>query len=218
MDPDTILASLNFIQKVKPKIIMVSGGEPFDSPNCLNILDSLLTLGYSGRQILVTSNGLALQKDSALRDVVAKMGVSVQIVNDDRYYPTKVVIEDPRFTVEYNLPIPLFLAGRALTNNLDCHTFKYSPQCFNLRSLARSKQFIDLASTIHYLEELGKFCIPCIDSDGTFKLGETILCKSIGTVHDDPKELFNRIMIHKCDNCGLTKNLSAIRKLAIGEI
>lgn len=212
MNSEVVEASIKFMGKVRPRLILVTGGEPFDHPQIFDIIQKLKDTTFSGQIIVITSNGIPLQ-DKDMYDKALATGVSIQVVNDPKYYPHRVVLPGPEIPVIDYVGAPIYPAGRALTNGLNC-TAK-APSCFNLRSISR--HVTDFRNLISALEEKNRFCTPVIDYDGSIKLGEHNLCPAVSTIYEEPNEVLKRIVNFKCNRCKLFDGLSKVYKDAVGE-
>jgi len=187
--------------------LIITGGEPTDHPEIVSFLDYV-----NGMHVTVLSNGLFL-KNAKLREKILARVSLVQITNDPRYYPQKVIPFDHHKIMFENSLRCLSPFGRALRNGMAC-TIK-SPLCFNLRSAVRYMD--NFLQAVQLLALKGKMCCPSINVDGTISAGETPSCYQIGTVWDTYEKVASAIKAMKCNRCGLVDNLAPNYKAAIGE-
>lgn len=208
MDSKVFEQAIVCIKRFNPGLIFITGGEPFDHPDILFMLKKLKSLD---RALMILSNGLKLQDDN-FREKVLTLGIPIQVVNDERYYPTKVTIpKNPLMLFADTIPHEILPIGRA--KNLTNYNDIYPPKCFNIRSITRSGDILissflyTLPAIIEFQELRGKFCNPTIEYDGSIKLGEALCCTPVGTVYDTPDTILQNIRNCSCSNCGLIKNV-----------
>jgi len=210
MLPDTFEETLAFAKRFGIMTFFISGGEPLEHPRFFEYARKARD-EFKG-VVLVTSNGMFLSMPSVKEDVL-KLGLNVQVTNDDRFYPHKVEeIEHPLISYEHRIGhVSPF--GRALKSGLEFN--RMSPLCFNLRSLTRSMKSFKIG--VNMLEgQYLKFCTPSVDPDGTVRAGESTSCGKIGTVYSDEAELTETLSNMHCNQCGLFKNLSPQHLEALG--
>lgn len=202
---------LDFIDKIKPKVLLVSGGEPLEHPDFFHIMDKLLER-FSGKQIVLTSNGMFLD-NKELRDRVLKLGVLVQITNDPRYYPKRINMNIKHPSITYATRIEsLYPQGRAIHKKpINCK----APKCFNLRSIARSRS--NMVDVIECMEELFKFCTPMIGATGHIYPGESKTCKNIGNVYDSLQQIHTNLIAFRCNDCKMFNNIPVGHRKHVGE-
>ena len=208
MEVNMFAKVLDWINRHNFLMIFISGGEPTDHPNFFEMAEMAK---QSGLLPAILSNGMFLE-DVEKRDKILSLGITVQITNDDRFYPKRIPkFEHPLLTYEHHIRMVTPL-GRAKTNDLP--TDRASPLCFNLRSITRS--FRNFSRSVLYLRLSEKMCTPSINVDGSISAGETSLCHRIGTVDSTDEEIVQNILAMKCNRCGLENNLSPLHKAAIG--
>jgi MoaA/NifB/PqqE/SkfB family radical SAM enzyme len=209
MSMDTYKAVLNFIEWTGIPIIMISGGEPLQHPDALEMV---VMAKNEGLKTVLLSNGTFLE-DAELTEKIIALNIIVQITNDERFYPRRIpIVDHPNFcyTDKIRIVTPI---GRAVTNKLD--TNRSSPLCFNLRSIAR--RIGNFKAALMNLRMVGKMCTPSINIDGTISAGESNFCSSFGTVYDR-ENLAEKIFELTCNKCGLADQLDPMYKRAIGEL
>jgi len=214
MDFDNFRDSLKFIPKTGAKMILLTGGEPSEHPQFIEIVELLKRKMERPELLIIASNGMFLHNKQYAKEILS-LGIMIQITNDKRFYPQGVPViehENLCYITEIN---HLFPIGRAVTNNLcmDDMEIKITyPKCFNARSIIRSGHITSFQDLMEFYEfKLQKFCIPSIDINGGVHIGETDECFQIGTVRDNPKILFDNIKslkIGDCNKCGLEDNIS----------
>lgn len=206
MEPIVFGASLDFIERFEFRVMMLSGGEPTEHPDLLDMIDLSLDRGF---KTLVLSNGMFLT-DPQLTQALLSKDVLIQVTNDPRFYPQRIQpLKHPKIMYEDSLQL-LSPFGRA--KGMECS--RQSPLCFNLRSATRS--YRDFQRGVFHLRSLAKMCTPSINVDGSISAGEAPSCHSIGNVWDSNVALTNAVCEMKCSRCGLGKTLPDKYKQAIG--
>jgi len=209
MAVETFLKARDFIDRTyhSLKMVMISGGEPTEHPMLLDFIQLL-----QGWHVIVMSNGLFLGEGyGEFASRLLAMDVTLQIYNDPRYYPMKVIpFDHPKiiFGDKINMLSPF---GRAVTNGFKSD--RQSPICFNLRSCARTLK--DFSEAVLALRMSGKMCTPSIDVHGNILAGESRFCHKIGTVESSGDEILENILNMECNKCGLEDGLSPIHKTII---
>ena len=106
MSIETLEKTLKFIKEVKPKLLLVSGGEPFEHPLLMIFLNKIneLKIPFS-----ILSNGEILGNNPKLIyeiDSNFEYFVGMQVTNVDGLYPRKVnIIEHDSITYISELQI-----------------------------------------------------------------------------------------------------------------
>lgn len=199
-----------FVLSVDWPIIMLSGGEPTDHPDLLQMIDKAIAAGL---KTLVLSNGKFVEDESLTKELLSR-DVMVQVTNDPEFYPRAYPKVDHPKVTNIDKLILLSPFGRAVENKIECG--RQSPLCFNLRSATRAKR--DLREGISLIRERGKMCTPSVNIDGSVSAGESPTCSTIGTVEDSNARLTNSVCQMRCSRCGLVEKLSFLHKNAIGEV
>lgn len=195
----TLKRTVEFIRRVKPRVVVVSGGEPLEHPRAERFIR---TIAKSGPwDTIVTTNGMMLCRTLAdfLHDVY------FQVTNDSRYYPKR----PKRFyapNVEWfdRIPGNMMNIGRAKDNHIKGE--RTSPTCFNLRSMVRHSKYT-LGEAVNVLAGMGKHCTPVVNFDGRITIGELRHCHPVGDVLTSMDNLTERIGKMTCDECGFSRNL-----------
>lgn len=216
MSMEVFQDALEFIKKMKPLLLIVTGGEPTDHPQFFEIMQALLEI-VPKDHLLIASNGLFLYNEE-ITERVLSLGVNVQVTNDVRYYPLTINTQRQHPLLNYVDHIEsMFPQGRAVKNGYQA--FKSNaPKCFNLRSIACSPNTISIRDAIKYLEISGKFCTPAIGIHGEILLGESSLCGNIGKVTDSDSSLLQNIRTFQCNRCKMEDNLPPMYKKAIHKV
>lgn len=205
---ETFEKVVRFLKWVKPKVILVTGGEPTESPHLFDMVKRLSNI-MDKKGVCITSNGMFLE-NTEMTERVLKLGVSVQITNDIRYYPQRInmSIKSKYLLYETNIR-SLYPQGRAKgMQPINCS----APKCFNLRGIAINN-VTTFKDAINIMEmKVHKVCEPSIDINGNLRGGESVFCGSFGNVTMSDAELLQSLKDFKCDNCGMTKNLSVFHK------
>jgi len=200
-----IISSISFINRMNCKSLLITGGEPTEHPDFMNVVKFICQNTLNVIQIVIASNGIYFENNpSILKEIIEfDNRIAIQITNDARYYPKRTNIRNEIYgleqvmfcdTVEYMYP-----QGRALVNKYSYES-KCS-KCFNFISITKQIQTKSIAGTINKLESNFKFCTPQIDADGSLKPGESSLCKSFGSVHDSDSDLISNILQFRCQQC-----------------
>lgn len=217
MDKETVLASLNFIQRIKTMNVQVTGGEPTLHPDFFNICVGLCDLRIEaemGLAVILESNGSFIhdqEKTEKVKELIRKWDCLVQIRTHPDYYPNYKEIFYNKKLREitphiFDDAIKLIPFGRALENHKEQISWSAKPTCSNMFLLSR--QVPSLVSVIHNMEVNGFYCKPMIATTGQIHVGETVTCQRIGTVWDSNEKIFTDLREKKpCDKCGLVKNI-----------
>jgi hypothetical protein len=212
---ETFKAAMKMSLKLNDPLLLISGGEPTDHPECLEFIQYAKGTGI--HSVMMLSNGMWLTDpafDDAKRQRILDLVMGVQVTNDPRYYPRRIEqIQHPKVMYETAIrQVAPF--GRAKTNGIA--STRQSPLCFNLRSFARHTK--TLMNAVAMQRQRGSFCTPSVSINGDVLAGESTSCCPIGNVRDSLEILNAGIINLKCNRCGLVDGLSAEQKAAIGEI
>lgn len=202
---ETVIKALEFNGTYDRTILIISGGEPTNHPEFLNILELLTEYNNKLGKVLILSNGLFLY-DIDYREKILKAGIEFQITNDKRYYPKPIMkVNHHLLTYEYSIRnVSPF--GRAIKNSLS--TDNKAPLCFNFRScMSKRDNFKDALLTLRMHKN---FCTPSINIDGSIVMGETPFCHVIGNIYDKPEILYKNAINASCDRCKLSRNLTEL--------
>jgi hypothetical protein len=213
MTMETLERALDFVRRTQTRVLLVSGGEPFEHPQVFEMAERFKQLAL--KDILFVSfasNGHFCFDEDKMRKVEA-MGIGVQVTCDPRYYPRHVPREkfaSERFAFEDTLRT-IFPCERSQASGIA--TNRQSPTCFNLRSATRSLGYV-VGTTM--LAMKGRVCTPAINIDGSVVAGEADTCHKLGTVGMSLEELNDAICSMRCNRCGLGDNLAQMHLNAIG--
>lgn len=218
MSKDTLIDSLDFINKHKIKAILFSGGEPFEHPDIISLLDIIEEKLDKNIPITFATNGRVLADNIEIYEKVSelvkknKKRIIIQVTDDDRFYPTKLnekqryrlekigaVIEGvPSYVSDRNKC--LYPQGRALDNFDESFYYTIAPKCVNVRLLVR--QNINKISNIcDTLLMRGKMCTPVIAPNGMLKIGESALCPEVASIYDNETDIIRKISHFNCNKC-----------------
>lgn len=202
--------SIDFINQMSPLTLIVSGGEPTLHPDFIEYIHTIRRRLKNTFAVIITSNGewVLKHKKEAL-SVIYRLDdngpvVTWQITTDKRFYPRQIDRTDPiwkekgMFLCEEPIQ-KVYPIGRALDNNLG-ENYSCS-QCYNPRAISNQPGHNTFFDVVHSLEIAQKFCHPCINTDGSITLGESSLCKRVGTIYDTDKDLFKKTQNFTCKKC-----------------
>lgn len=214
--------AFDFIKKVNPTVLLLSGGEPTLHPNILDIIEYALLVLKNPKKITLLSNGLFFEENQELAEKILSKGIYIQVTNDKRFYPRDVKVPTHKNVYLENTLRVVDSFGRAKSNNLkeiDTLFQRKAPHCFNAVSVAKSGYAKNLIEINSILEQYQKFCSLRIDVNGDIGIGESNECLTIGNVSiDDEYTSFNKlknINIINCNKCGLIDRLSSTALNAI---
>lgn len=213
--------ALNFAKDAGSLGIILSGGEPFEHPQ----LENMVKLANKATVVtIVASNGL-FTLDPEKLEIAKRLEAFIQVTNDERYYPKRIdesklkpmMVGKPRerrgVSLEKNVRI---MDGCKRSKAAGYNPTRFSPFCFNLRSITRR---IGFPAAVSMLEYSGKFCSPSINVDGTIVAGEADTCLPIGDIQNNQqiRVVEKSLKKMKCNRCGLLNNLDEEQANAIGE-
>ena len=216
MNLETLKQALAFAEACKVRVLIVSGGEPFEHPEIASVLRMCADFQVrTATVVTVCSNGVfALDEEKfALAD---RCGLVVQVTNDKRYYGRDL------WLIKHKFDRPLMCFEDRIRSIVPCRRTRengiqptrLSPMCYNLRSAVRAVGFEKALSA---LEAYGKYCTPSVNVDGSICAGEMDTCFKIGDVSMKPEDLVDGVRGVRCSKCGLRGNLSPFHRAAIGE-
>lgn len=213
--------SLNFLKKYKILTWCFSGGEIFEHPDILEILEIIETewMKESFRiPLVLITNGRELVRNKKIYNYVenlikrqGKKYIFIQVTDDSRFYPDgftekerywlgKIasVIEgvpgDPRDKNRC-----LYPQGRALQNYTEANWYTVGPKCAN--PLLLVQQGLGFNEMVMTLLSKGKMCVPVIAPDGSIKLGESALCPPVASIYDTEDVIIDKIKHFHCRQC-----------------
>ena len=160
MSLETFNETLKFIVKNDFKLVFITGGEPTDHPDILQILN---IVKCTNLKPLILSNGMFLE-DAELTKQIMKLDIGVQITHDVRFYPKAIKkFKHKNFTYESKLRM-ISPFGRAKGKDFPELSPRQSPLCFNLRSIAR-RNASTFREAVMMLRVYGKMCTLSINID-----------------------------------------------------
>lgn len=221
MSISTLKDVLNFLTKYGIPTWCFSGGEIFEHPNILAMLDIIeeewLKAGKFSALLFIT-NGCELVRNkevfSHVETLVKKYGkksIYIQVTNDPRFYPDKLTEKELYWlnkiasTIDHLVGLSndkdrcLYPQGRALENYSEKNWNTIGPKCTNVRLLAKHGFHLNGISMTLYLK--GKNCTPAIAPNGDIKLGESALCPPVASIYDEEKVILNKMKNFHCKQC-----------------
>jgi len=223
MNLKTLKETVNFMRKIKPYLLQLSGGE-ISLHSQYRFFIEYFVKALPEVKFVLESNGSWFEDQKHIDNFKAlcrfQNVYALQIRTDERYYPNyrriwqnKAQIEavHPKISV-FEGAIELIPLGRA--KNLISENPNKSPQCANLILLNRQKKFKSFSEFIEMMQENGKFCTPSIDIDGFIHAGETPTCIKIGHVTDNLNVLMASIQgLDFCGRCNLNIVAEHIKRI-----
>ena len=227
MSVQTLIDVLDFAKRNNIVNIVYSGGEMFENPNILKMLD-LIADDCIARNIpmSLTTNGKYLANSIEAREKLNKIKTRmknknqlvIQVTDDDRFYPSKLsqkeiynlkklgaVVEPVPSPNIHNLKACLYPQGRALDFDESWYYTK-APKCTNCRIFVKQIENITFNLLNKKLLEHQKFCTPAIDPQGNIKVGESRLCPAVSSIYKKESEIIEDIRNFKCTNCTYSLN------------
>lgn len=208
--------------------VSFSGGEIFEHPEILQILDMIgMFLADRNKKRIPTAstvlitNGRVLANTPEYLDAVVnlqkkigKTEILLQVTDDPRFYPTKLT-EKERYRlrkigaivegVPGNPLDPnkcLYPQGRALENfQEDANWNTVGPKCGNIRLLVKQLGTLHFGTLNKMIKMIGKVCTPVIAPNGDVKVGESALCPAVASIYDDGSEIVQKILNCNCRKC-----------------
>lgn len=230
MSLQTLDDTFAFMRKHKIETYIFTGGEPFEHPDILTILDKIeqewtkkfpLTFISNGRPLL--QNKELYKKMQSLIDRYGSHNVQLQITNDPRFYPVPLTEKEKRqlrrlTSIIDTVPVIngkcLYPQGRALQNFPDSNWLTVAPKCCNIRLFVK-QGFVSIHTIVVKLAQFGKFCTPVIAPNGDIKIGESALCPAIATIYDTNNTIIKNIKNCKCQQCTIAwEKLKATNSVA----
>jgi organic radical activating enzyme len=199
--------SIDKIKLWNPMALLISGGEPTDHPDFIEIVKYTKDR-LKNTKIMIISNGLFTLEEIRVNKY-KKLDVTFQITHDNKYYKKDIkIIDYDKFIYCDTIPSELYNIGRA--RNID-YKFTNKPKCVNFRSFIVSG--LSFKDTIKSSELRIKLCNPVIHPNGNITIGETNSCYVVGDIYDDDKTIENNIknFTHdKCNKCNGFNNISKV--------
>jgi hypothetical protein len=229
MSMDTYIKTIECVRKLKPRVLLISGGEPTGHPEYLRMLGHAI-VSLPDIKIIVISNGMWLKDDNKLRMYLDEFPtVEYQIVNDKRYYnklldvpsTEAIAARYKQLHLFWYISSKIYPQGRARSwmkvteDTAEC----IGTRCFNLRSILNKYRDYSMSEAINQLELMGKFCQPSINIDGTIVGGESNDCpRTTGSITMSDKQLGDLMRSSSCNDCGMLNKLSPVHHAAVNYI
>lgn len=205
MTHETFDEVLDLIKELRPKILVITGGEITEIEDLQWYLQRLTIFlaKYSNQtKIILESNGSFIfdtHKTRIIKNCLANKNiVGVQISTHKEYYPNyeKIMKADkdglfaklsPKIQVTSDWQgslTNLKYLGRA-RNFMKKEDINGYPSCSNIISMAYNARVYgwNFKELLYNMELRGKFCTPMVDPKGNVRIGETQFCQSIGNIH-----------------------------------
>jgi len=217
MTDETWEKVLTFCEQAQPPVVNITGGEPSEHPQFLEMTKALLNI-KSVRVLTIITNGAWIE-DSKIRIGIAKLirsnkgRVKVQVYSNEKYY------RNHEWTVEHgsqfrsigciaDFDSPIFMQdlGRARNNcQEEVRESDHVPSCINSHLCAM--QTHSLTEFFWACVQAGKFCRPLIDINGGIHMSESWLCPAVANVSEGVTEAFRKMRVSRpCKGCQLYKN------------
>lgn len=226
MSIQTFKDVLSFLVKHDIPTWTFSGGEIFEHPDILTMLDILeqvwtkaYPIGLKKYPITFITNGRELVRNRNVYDKVAslqkrygKHKILIQVTDDSRFYPEPLTPKEQYWLgklTDIIEPVPgnpkdktqcLYPQGRALQNHPDSNWYMVGPKCANVRLLTL-QGYNTIHSLVIGLLGIHKVCTPTIAPDGSIKLGESALCPPVASIYDEEKTIITKIQQSNCRAC-----------------
>ncbi len=229
MSMNTYINTIECIKRLKPKVLLISGGEPTLHPEYLRILGHAVG-SLPDVEIIVISNGMWLKDEDKVKVYMDGFPtVNYQVVNDKRYYnklldvpsTEAIAARYKNLHLFWHISSKIYPQGRARSwmevteDTSEC----VGTRCFNLRSILNKYRSFTMSEAINLLESMGKFCQPSINIDGTIVGGESNDCpKTTGNIHMSDKKLGELMRGSSCNDCGMLNKLSPVHHAAVNYI
>ena len=221
MTEETFEQVVDFCRQARPLVVSVTGGEPTEHPQWLQMTKTLLNLP-SHPIVAVLTNGSWIE-DADTRVAMSKLirenkqRVKVQVYSNPKYY------RDHEWTVAHeqqfrsigclpNFTDPIFIQdlGRARKNcQEEVKDSDHVPSCINSHLIA--KQALSLPHFLSMAAQAAKFCRPLIDPHGNIHMSESWLCQAVAHVSDGIVEVFRKMKDSRpCKGCQLYRNFEQL--------
>lgn len=223
MKRDVFKDTLRFLMEAKPKVVLISGGEPTQHRNFSGICLIIKALMPEAVVCLLT-NGLFIYNKNKTEDIryLIEKGISVSVRTHPKFYPSyKRVMAKSAEIVGLGCSMfddgidSLSRLGRAKKNHQSYPS--KGAQCAN--TVLAAKQTKDGRTWLAMLEYSAKnYCKPSIGIDGTIYAGETQFCHPIGHVKESTLEsLYEKAKTfnpQRCDRCNGVEKVRITNGLA----
>lgn len=227
MSIDTFKDILKFMVDHTIPTWMFSGGEMFEHPEILTMLDMIESAHkdicnkiHMKLPVSFITNGRELVRNKTIYNAVADMQkrlgksyVLIQVTDDPRFYPDPLSNKEKYWLKKLNAIINtvpnnpndktscLYPQGRALTNFPDANWNTVGPKCANCVLLAKQKSSASFTDLVNYLFSINKLCTPVIAPNGDIKIGESALCPAVASIYQTDAKIMNGIRHCNCHKC-----------------
>ena len=236
MPIQTFRDSLNFLQTYKIPTWNFSGGEMFEHPQIMEILD-VLEFKWTQLEfrcpICFITNGRKLARDrevyARVTQLIKRYGnrlVLIQVTDDPHFYPDPLSKQEKYWlnklgaiieAVPGNPQNPqkcLYPQGRALQNFPNADWNVIGPKCANCRLLTL-QNVNSISQMVTCLLQHGKVCTPVIAPNGGIKLGESALCPEVSNIYKSEAAIIQDIRQCTCQKCEIAwDNLKKVHPTA----
>lgn len=228
-DKDNIMEFVNFFKVMGFRVLNISGGEPTEHPEFVEIVESLIEK-CQPMMVTIISNGSFVEDEMKTLGLInlvkrhnsIKRKFIIQITSIKGLYKNHEFITSNQKTIEKQFPADSIFfetdeirqmrpLGRALRNPeaMDAvrKTHKGFTACTNSYLVAQqSPKMKDFA---HNCEKAFRFCMPLVGPNLDVHMSESMLCPSVGNLMEHtPVEIFKRMKafvpcgkcLNDCDN------------------
>ena len=205
MSEKTLVQLVRFLNKAKPLVVSISGGEFTLHPDFTWFIRYLISK-TKGFAIILMSNGSFFFNENKRDKVIRLLDHSdrilcLQVRTDKRYYPNyERTMKAKRDMEKCHHKINVFdgvdgiipiARGKNIPSSAE---YKGSPMCSNMALLASQMPFRNFSEYIQAYQKMVKnFCKPSISVDGFIHAGETPACAKIGHITDDMVTIMSNI-------------------------
>lgn len=202
--------------------IVISGGEPLEHPNIVEMIE--YALHKSSFLVMVLTSGINIDVLNTIKD----RRLTVQITNDSRYYPNndKISVNIDKFMNDDAIEVSksyvdgishIIELGRAKDNGISKYNTKYAGCANSILQLVQ----IDLNSITDWLDienRTTRVCMSMVDYKMDFYLGECKQLKICNLRTDDFATYMNyykhNIDTLMCNKCGFN-NVEQVKETLI---
>lgn len=217
----TVKAVITFLNKHKPKVIILSGGEITCHPHWAYIVATILgSLSYPCA-VLLQSNGHFVTNENQRNEMVRILntrwpyaqGLCLCVNSDRRYYPNYnefCQVTEPLLNQHFGSKVSIIKDGLSFIYPLgrgelhaDSSRCTLGPSCIN--TYLAAKQTPNFETMFKALETKAVFCKPCVSSAGALLVGESNACSTVGYIGlEDDAVMFERLRTGSpCNKCGM---------------
>ena len=226
MSMDTFMHVMQWINYGNFSYVIVSGGEPTESPLFASIC---MELNRSYIPFTIASNGMWCISDERRKIVYDVLNLPrceyMQVYSNSKWYKDYDLVtksdafSHAKITLITNDILSMQDLGRARTNlkaQLEVASNKHAPSCLKCTMLARQTysltQFNQTAEMLRVMRPTAAVvCTPLVDIKGDVHMSESHHCPSCGNVVTDPFDAIWRKMhtTNPCMRCQVAKNFKS---------